>query len=371
MRGPRTRCGGGIGRALTARAWFVVVLLLPAVWALGAELRGRVAGGPVGGGVGSFPGPDEFYVRLVVRADGLEDPGNILGRLEGAADGFDGFDLAEIPPIGPPYLTIVFPHPEWGGSAGDYTVDYREARPGAGGAWSFEVRSDVARSVTITWEVVQPAGADVLARSTLEDLGVGGSVQPEPGGSYTVAMVGTVHAFAWVMNARPLVEAGPDQAGPIGELVSLPPATFTDEDTGDTHTATVDWGDGEVEPATVDEVAGTIAANHVYQALGQLTVEVCASDNHGLTGCDAFLASVGCAAGNVDGLGLVDGDDVVALVGHLLGTPAPCPDVNGDGQVDAADLAAEAILIWEWQLPPPPRRAMPAPPPPASAGRPR
>ncbi len=303
-----------------------------------------------------FPGPDEWYVRLVVSSGSLVDDGNLLGRITGGADGHDGYDLEEMPATFPPYLTLVFPHPDWGPDAGDYTVDYRQARPGATGDWAFEARSDSVRTITISWQVVAPAGSTLLARSTLVDEGTGGSVRPLPGGSYSVTMVGTVHAFRWLVNAEPVVSAGADSLLEAGQVLSLPPATFADEDDDDQHAATVDWGDGAVVPGVVNQQAQTVGASHVFAAIGTYPVEVCVTDGGGASGCDALTAFVDCAPGDVDGHGGIVAADLPALVAHLLGTPSPCPDVTGDGAVDAADLAAEAVLVWQWQVPPPPGR---------------
>ena len=52
-----------------------------------------------------------------------------------------------------------------------------------------------------------------------------------------------------VANVDPEVEAGEDVSGFVGESVSIQPS-FTDAGLEDTHTVTVDWGDGTSE--TVD-----------------------------------------------------------------------------------------------------------------------
>jgi hypothetical protein len=69
----------------------------------------------------------EWYVRLSVAApaEKLEDAGNLLGQLADAKTGFDEHDLPELPPpdFGP-YLSIVFPHSEWGQMDADYSTDY-------------------------------------------------------------------------------------------------------------------------------------------------------------------------------------------------------------------------------------------------------
>jgi len=94
-----------------------------------------------------------------------------------------------------------------------------------------------------------------------------------------------------VNNAAPVVEAGGDQVVAEGVTVSLAPATFTDAGTGDTHTATIDWGDGSpVEaglvtetpfgpPGSVAGMNGTISGSHVYADKGTYTVTVRVRDD--------------------------------------------------------------------------------------------
>jgi PKD repeat protein len=95
-----------------------------------------------------------------------------------------------------------------------------------------------------------------------------------------------------IANARPVVDAGPDVV--TGGDVTLAPATFTDAGVEDTHTATVDWGDGTVEPGAVDQGAGagSVAATHTYAAPGGYVVEVCVTDDELDTGCDTFDVTV-------------------------------------------------------------------------------
>jgi VCBS repeat-containing protein len=94
------------------------------------------------------------------------------------------------------------------------------------------------------------------------------------------------------------VNAGSDQTLDEGSALSLS-ASFTDPDTGDTHTASVDWGDGSpVQPLAVSESggAGTLSASHVYAWDGpfSVTVEVCAQ--RGVCDSDSLVATVQNAA---------------------------------------------------------------------------
>ncbi len=57
-------------------------------------------------------------------------------------------------------------------------------------------------------------------------------------------------------------------------------ATFTDPNPGDTHAATINWGDGATSPGTVADQggAGTVAAPHTYAATGVYVVRLTVSD---------------------------------------------------------------------------------------------
>ncbi len=107
---------------------------------------------------------NDWYVRLIVTAPDDPEPvrvddGNVFGRWFGSVDGMDGADLGEMPPpagsTGDRYLSIVFPHPEWGGEYDNYASDFRgpvtdETR---GDSWKFEVqtRTPGIRTV-ISWQ---------------------------------------------------------------------------------------------------------------------------------------------------------------------------------------------------------------------------
>ena len=71
-----------------------------------------------------------------------------------------------------------------------------------------------------------------------------------------------------VTNANPVVNAGSDLAGSIGAAVAVS-TSFTDAGTLDTHSATVNWGDGTAVTsiAAVDEPVLPFA--HLYRPPGR------------------------------------------------------------------------------------------------------
>ncbi len=96
------------------------------------------------------------------------------------------------------------------------------------------------------------------------------------------------------------VENVPAVIAPIEDLSSVEgqsvafATTFTDAGVEDTHTATVDWEMGQIEPATLNELngAGTIGGMHIYANDGQYTVTVTVTDDSGEAGVAQFVVDV-------------------------------------------------------------------------------
>ena len=108
-----------------------------------------------------------------------------------------------------------------------------------------------------------------------------------------------------VSNVSPMLEAGLDQVIYKGDRLTLDPAEFNDKGTLDTHTATVNWGDGSaIDEGTITELPfgppgstagadGSVSASHQYVAPpGDYTVEVCVTDDDGAKTCDNFKVTV-------------------------------------------------------------------------------
>jgi hypothetical protein len=197
-------------------------------------------------------------------------------------------------------------------------------------------------------------------------------------------------------NAIPEVEAGPDQTTDEGSLVSLAPATFHDENAQDTHTATINWGDGTEDIGVISKTLsgtlliqppvmpftptvtiylptmfkgasdtipppapsppgsdGTVSGSHVYADNGVYTVEVCVTDSMGDTGCDTLVVTVDNVAPTVDA-GPAQSADEGTAVNLVI-------DFNDKGTLDTHTATinwgdgapAEAGLVSETPFGPP------------------
>ena len=97
-----------------------------------------------------------------------------------------------------------------------------------------------------------------------------------------------------VLNVPPMVDAGPNATLALGVSFVLSAASFSDVGVLDTHTATIDWGDGGVEAGVVTEVSGSgaVAGSHTYGSEGTFTVTVTVTDDDGGLGSDTLLVTV-------------------------------------------------------------------------------
>jgi PKD repeat protein len=122
---------------------------------------------------------------------------------------------------------------------------------------------------------------------------------PRDNGSYTVAVAitdslgasGSDTFVVTVVNLPPVVDAGGDATAEESDPTIRLNATFTDPGQGDTHRATIDWGDGDAE--TIDPATSPIARSHVYpRAAATYTVRVAVVDDDGGAASDTFTVAV-------------------------------------------------------------------------------
>jgi hypothetical protein len=155
-----------------------------------------------------------------------------------------------------------------------------------------------------------------------------------------------------VNNAAPLVTAGAvsgDEGSPVSES-----ASFTDAGVLDTHTCTIDWGDGATTDGSVTEASGSgsCAGSHTYADNGAYTVSVAVADNDAGAGNDSDAASIANVAPAVDAgpdqspLWASSGT-VVNLAPALFSDPGAdthtCSVVWGDGSASVAGALSETV----------------------------
>jgi hypothetical protein len=94
---------------------------------------------------------------------------------------------------------------------------------------------------------------------------------------------GSATATVETLNVAPTLGAVSLAPRPITGSETTVSVPFTDPGTLDTHTGTVDWGDGTVEAATITPAAGggDLALAHTYTAGGEYTITVTVTDDDG------------------------------------------------------------------------------------------
>ena len=97
---------------------------------------------------------------------------------------------------------------------------------------------------------------------------------------------------------------------------------FTDVGVLDSHTATINWGDGTITAGTVTGTpggAGTINGSHVYEDNGAYTVTVTVDDGDGGSDSDTLTATIANVAPTVvlNGITAIDENGVATLTGTI------------------------------------------------------
>ena len=156
-----------------------------------------------------------------------------------------------------------------------------------------------------------------------------------------------------INNVTPTVTAVGNQIADEGNVIDLDPiASFTDPGTDDTHTATIDWGDGIVEPGTVSEGAGAVAGSHSYLDDGAYTVTVTVTDDDGDTDQDTLIIAVGNAAPFVEAVADQGVNEGSLLALSPIANFIDSGDLDthsatidwGDGTIESGDLAAQRFF---------------------------
>ncbi|MGD9127827.1 MAG: PKD domain-containing protein, partial [Planctomycetia bacterium] len=152
-------------------------------------------------------------------------------------------------------------------------------------------------TATIDWgDGAGPQPATVTVSQGSAGVATGGIVAGEHlylgRGDYTVTVVvtdddGGTHSDTFtvsVQNVAPVITGVNNLSSLEGNTLQLA-GTFTDTGLADTHTATIDWGDGtsSVAQVTTNAGQGMIAAEHIYADNGTYAVQIVLSDDSGAT----------------------------------------------------------------------------------------
>jgi hypothetical protein len=216
-------------------------------------------GAPEEGPIASTRQVSDWYVRIIAEspAEDLCDTRNVLGQLSGSEDGYDMRDLPELAPHTSPYLTVVFPHDDWGDRADNYTSDFHPPGWARGDEWVFQVHSDSPyRDVRLGWENVTMlqrtcwqagdqcpwtvhrtrSGAPLMDKMWLEDVDTGEVIKVAVDGvprDYWFNMDGqTVRTFRWMLKglqAQPTGKAerdGSHGSTATGDTLGLAPSSI-------------------------------------------------------------------------------------------------------------------------------------------------
>jgi hypothetical protein len=130
----------------------------------------------------------------------------------------------------------------------------------------------------------------VTSTGLVSGVGAGFSadIVAESGNATAAAVISVVPST----NSAPVIEPLADLSSTEGTTVVLA-SRFSDIDTADLHTATINWGDGSpLQSASLSESDGTIGGSHVYANDGSFTVVVTVRDNRGGAAQDGAAAII-------------------------------------------------------------------------------
>jgi Ca2+-binding RTX toxin-like protein len=156
-----------------------------------------------------------------------------------------------------------------------------------------------------------------------------------------------------VTNVGPVIAAALTSAGEVGganagQEVTLS-ASFADAGFLDTHTATIDWGDGTTSSGVIDESggAGTVSGGHVYAQAGVYAVTLVVSDGDGGTASralTAYVSGVSLSGGVLTVVG-TGGDDRVNVKKLTDGSLSVERNASVIRRLGAADDAAVTTVV--------------------------
>ena len=176
--------------------------------------------------------------------------------------------------------------------------------------------------LTLLWSYVAGAGVDAGATcSFASSTSAVTTVTCTDDGMFTVTLTAddgvnppvSDSAVVTIANANPTVTIGAPSDGAaylVGATVNLS-ASLGDAGVNDTHTCSIDWGDGAVTAGVV--AAGSCTGSHVYAGIGLPTVVVTVVDDDGGNGTDDIMLLISDVRTKVTGGGWLLGQDGVRV----------------------------------------------------------
>ncbi len=181
-----------------------------------------------------------------------------------------------------------------------------------------------------------------------------------------------------VQNEVPIVDAGPDRAVDLGQWVELPvvdfinlsnnefglsrtlrqSGSFVDPGPFDSHSASIDWGDGTTELVLVTSrisgaidnpsgLSGFVQAKHRYSRPGDYLVTLRLTDSDGGVGTDGFAVTVLNAGNNppVANDDEVSTDEDTPLSINVLANDSFAPDIDEQLTIISVTQSAHGTVI--------------------------
>lgn len=102
----------------------------------------------------------QWIIHIIAKCQEARDEDNLAAIVSGASSNWDELDQPEPPVIGE-YVSVYFPHPEWGKLAKIYCTDVRlmtsddRLRTSDGELWPFEVKTNIRDKVNLTFEGIE------------------------------------------------------------------------------------------------------------------------------------------------------------------------------------------------------------------------
>ncbi len=114
------------------------------------------------------------YLQIIAKIGDLKDSYNFIGLSNKAKDSYDSEDVEEAPPISP-YISLSFPHSDWGKDNACYTQDIRKTQDKEKSQpekiiWDMQIKTDQTdKTITLEWKNAKAIPEEYFLYLTDED----------------------------------------------------------------------------------------------------------------------------------------------------------------------------------------------------------